>query len=186
MSNPTEAAMRVARQIFSHVESGDTCSAELFAAIIDREMSTHRTPTDAEVEETWQDLVGKEFKGRRATVSKDGFCNVVRAAIAAYLARTHAQVEATEITTETLEAAHDALIKAWNPNIERLPPLKAIHACLEAGRTTPPTPSTEAIIHYLENEDRENDPDDLHTGRVHRVAAVRKLVGTPSTEAGKL
>ena len=50
--------------------------------------------------------------------------------------------------------------------------------------TTPATSSTEAIIQYLENEDRANDPDDLYTGRAHRVAAVRKLLGNQSTEAG--
>jgi hypothetical protein len=63
---------------------------------------------------------------------------------------------------------------------------KAITASLARtyAQGVPPTPSTEAIIRYLENEDRENDPDDLYTGRVHRVAAVRKLLGNPSTEAG--
>ena len=33
----------------------------------------------------------------------------------------------------------------------------------------------EAAAEWLANEDIENDPDDLYTGRTHRVAAIRKL-----------
>lgn len=32
-----------------------------------------------------------------------------------------------------------------------------------------------AVLEWLRNEDIEHDPDDLYTGRVHRVAAVEKL-----------
>ena len=32
-----------------------------------------------------------------------------------------------------------------------------------------------AVLEWLRNEDIEHDPDDLYTGRAHRVAAVEKL-----------
>ena len=32
-----------------------------------------------------------------------------------------------------------------------------------------------AAIQWLDNEDRDNDPDDLYTGRRHRIAAIRAL-----------
>ena len=31
----------------------------------------------------------------------------------------------------------------------------------------------ERVIAWLDNEDRDGDPDDLYTGRRHRVAAIR-------------
>ena len=33
----------------------------------------------------------------------------------------------------------------------------------------------EQIITWLDNEDKDGDPDDLYTGRVHRVHAIRQL-----------
>ena len=33
----------------------------------------------------------------------------------------------------------------------------------------------EQVIAWLDNEDRYGDPDDLYTGRRHRVAAIRQL-----------
>ena len=32
----------------------------------------------------------------------------------------------------------------------------------------------ERVITWLDNEDKDGDPDDLYTGRVHRVAAIRE------------
>ena len=32
-----------------------------------------------------------------------------------------------------------------------------------------------AVLELLRNEDIEHDPDDVYTGRAHRVAAVEKL-----------
>lgn len=32
-----------------------------------------------------------------------------------------------------------------------------------------------AVLEWLRNEDIEHDPDDVYTGRAHRVAAVEKL-----------
>lgn len=32
------------------------------------------------------------------------------------------------------------------------------------------------ILEWLENEDKDNDPDDLYSGRSHRVAAIRAIV----------
>ena len=34
----------------------------------------------------------------------------------------------------------------------------------------------EQVIVWLDNEDKNGDPDDLYTGRVHRVAAIRQLL----------
>jgi hypothetical protein len=40
-------------------------------------------------------------------------------------------------------------------------------------------PGRAAVLEWLENEDIENDPDDLYTGRRHRVAAIRNLATVP-------
>ena len=37
----------------------------------------------------------------------------------------------------------------------------------------------EKVIKWLDNEDKSGDPDDLYTGRVHRVAAIRALEDAP-------
>ena len=46
---------------------------------------------------------------------------------------------------------------------------------LQAGEARGWEAGKKAVLKWLRNEDIEHDPDDLYTGRAHRVAAVEKL-----------
>ena len=63
---------------------------------------------------------------------------------------------------------------------------KALADWLDAYARQQVEAALEAVIQWLDNEDRDNDPDDLYAGRCHRVAAIRALKPARPSDIGVL